>query len=110
MSALANYLARNLWWAMLWLMRRPVLKRLRRYAPMLAPRDSRDRIRRRMIDQDRFARRHGLGVLRFALSVLLASLTVTVTMAAVLQLYDSGMLTVPDSVRARADALDGASN
>jgi hypothetical protein len=45
-----------------------------------------------MISQDRFARRHGLAVLSFSLTLMLASFAITGCYFLALAMFNSGML------------------
>lgn len=49
-----------------------------------------------MVRQDAFARRHGLRVLRFSLTIMLASFAITCSYFAALWLFDSGFLAAPN--------------
>lgn len=104
MSALARLLARRLWWALLWLMRRPWMKRLHRATAAWLPEGARRRARRSIVRQNRLARRYGLMTLTFSFNLLLASLALTLTFMAALHLYESGVLTLPDDLRDRLAA------
>jgi hypothetical protein len=105
MNAFAQYLARHLWGAMLWLMRRPWIKWLQRKSWHLFPDRFKPRARRSLNRQNRFARRYGLRMLTATLSLFLASIAVTACFMFALYLIDSGALTVPEDVRARADTM-----
>ncbi len=105
MSAIAKYLARHLWGAMLWLMRRPWIKFLQRKSWHIFPASMQPRARVSFNRQNRFARRYGLRMLTATISLFLASMAVTACFMFALYLIDSGTLTVPDDVRARAETL-----
>lgn len=62
-----------IWWQMLRFMRIPIVRRMRRRWMQIVPAPT----ARRMIRQDRFARRHGQAVLAFSLTMLLASIAIT---------------------------------
>lgn len=99
MSVVARWLARRLWFAMLWLMRRPGIKRLRRGFPSLLPSSMRARAWESVKRQDRLARRYGLALLTGMMTLLLASIFVTATFVGTLKLYEQGALTVPSRER-----------
>jgi hypothetical protein len=101
LSHLARWLARHLWWGMLWLMRRPWMSSLQRRSLLLFPPASRERTWKSMVRQNRFARRYGLKILTVAVNVLLASIIITLSFLLALNLVDQGILTVPDAVRER---------
>lgn len=95
MSALAMLLARRLWAAMLWLMRRKWMRNLQDASVKLLPEHRRDRARANIYRQNRLARRWGLRLLHVALQLLLASIVVTLLLLLILNLSTSGALTPP---------------
>jgi hypothetical protein len=95
-SLLSKLLARELWWAMLWLMRRPWMKRLQRASLSLLSENRRDRARESMCRQNALARKFGLPLLVFTINLLLASIIITLSFFALVHLSESGALTVPD--------------
>lgn len=88
MSDIAGWMARILWWLMLRFMRMPAIRRLRRRWLQIVPRTT----ARRMIRQDRFARRHGLAVLTFSVTLMLASFALTGCYFLALFFINSGFL------------------
>lgn len=66
-------ISRFLWYCMLWVMRRPWMKELRRRSPMLLPESRRAQAWERIKAQDQWAMRHGKGILQFLVSLLMAS-------------------------------------
>lgn len=92
----ARWLARRVWAAMLWWMRRPFVRRLRRQSLALVPTPMRERVRRSMGRQDRFALRVGLRWLEWAFALLLLSVLTTGAFLTVLRLQDAGALSVPE--------------
>jgi len=99
MNAVARYLARLIWGNLLWTMRRPWMKRLQRASGNLFPAARQDRFRQSVVKQNRWARRYGFALLTFSLNLFLASVIVTGTYFLVLGLYESGQLSMPDSMR-----------
>jgi len=87
---------------MLWLMRRPWMKRLQRNSAKLFPASMQDRAHRSMVRQNRFARRIGLPMLTVSMNLFLASILLTTTYFAVLSLYESGTLTATDDIKRAA--------
>ncbi len=78
MNRIALFLARRLWWGMLWLMRRRWMRRLQRAAIDLSPEGpKRERARQSLLDQERLARRWGLPLLTFSLRMLMLSILLT---------------------------------
>ena len=77
---------------MLWIIRRPVMRRLQRASVRLFPASKRERVQQAAIKQERFARKYGLTVLTFSLNVLALSLLLTLTYALVTEAIDRGWL------------------
>lgn len=95
MSAIAHWIARQLWWWMLWLMRRPWIKRLQRASTRLGGPNRQRRNWESLKRQNAFAMRHGLRVLTFSITLLLASAVVTGSYMLLLKLQETGALQVP---------------
>jgi hypothetical protein len=92
MSDIARWLARILWWQMLRFMRLRWVRKMRRHWLKIVP----DSTARRMISQDRFARRHGLAVLTFSLTLMLASFAITGCYFLALAFVNSGVIRIQD--------------
>jgi hypothetical protein len=88
MSALARWLARQLWWGMLRFMRQPWVRRMRRAWLRRVPPSA----AYRLIQQDRFARRHGQAILQFSLTIMLGSFAITGCYFLALAFVNSGLL------------------
>lgn len=88
MSELARWLGRLVWGAMLRFLRTPWVRSIRRYWLRVVPAAT----ARRMIRQDRFARRHGLAVVVASLNLMLASFAISGCFIAARYLLDSGLL------------------
>lgn len=95
MSDFARASARWLWFWMLWLMRRPWMRRLQRRWLLMVPEHRRARALESMVAQNRFALRYGLRTLVVCFNVLYASIALTVVYSVVVRLYLSGALTFP---------------
>ena len=95
MSALANDMARLLWWYMLWLMRRPWMKALQRRWLTWVRESRRENAKRAVKRQNAWARKWGLPLLRGAMTVLLISVLITITYLIATNLYESGAFQVP---------------
>jgi hypothetical protein len=80
-------MARILWWWMLRFMRLPAIRRARRWWMDRIPAST----ARRMIRQDRFARRYGERVLAFSMALLLASMAITGCYFLALAFVNSGL-------------------
>ncbi len=99
MSAIAKWLARIIWRAMLWLMRRRWMKTLQRKSIELFPRKMRANARESMARQNRFARRIGLPMLTFMMNLVVGSILITACFLTALHLFESGFLTIPHRFR-----------
>jgi hypothetical protein len=86
---------------MLWFMRRPWIKVLQRRSTTLFGKRFEEQARRSLVNQNRFARRHGLVMLTVALNMMLASFAVTGAYFAVIYLYETGTLTLPERLTQR---------
>lgn len=97
MGQLTRFLARQIWIALVWYMRRPPIKRMRRNVTGLMPGKFGERARQSLSRQDRFARRYGITMLTWSLNLLFASLFITGTYVLVTTASENGWLTVPGS-------------
>ena len=96
MNALSRWCARRLWWVMLWVMRRPGVRKLRHAEFSWISDEARVKFRTRVAKQDGFARRYGLRVLQIALTLMFLSMMFTVTYFTVLAMIESGLLSSPE--------------
>ena len=92
MQRLARWIARKLWWASLWLMRRPWMRRaqmasLRWMSPARAL-----RARQSLARQNAFARRIGLKLLTFVITLFFISLAIQIVFTSAVYLVESGVL------------------
>jgi hypothetical protein len=94
MGRLSIYGARWIWGALLWIIRRPTIKRMRRNIPSRLPSGMRARAAQSIKTQDAFARRYGLRILTFMLNALTLVVLFSITTSAVLYAIDMGWLTV----------------
>lgn len=92
MTGLARWMARIVWGAMLWYLRRPAVKRLRRNWVIVLPPRMREGAWQAIVRQDRFARRFGLAALTAAFTLLVGSMVLTVSFLIVIKLYESGII------------------
>lgn len=92
MMELAEWLARRIWGAMLWTMRRPWMRRLQAASLRLLPPAWRPAALRSKHRQDAFARRYGLRTLKWALFFLLVSWLVSLAYVLTVKLVTSGVL------------------
>ncbi len=94
-------MARLMWWYLLWVMRRPWIKRLQKSWIRIVPVKRRDLARRNLQSQNRWALKHGLSLLVIAMNFLLASVMVTLFYLIAINLYEAGSFEVPK----KADAV-----
>lgn len=97
MSGLARLLARNLWAAMLWFMRRPWMKRLQRGSIQWFPEGPRrDHAWESFRKQERFARKYGLRILTAVIMVCLYSIALAVAYSFLTYAIDQGWIPLKD--------------
>lgn len=101
MSYIANWLARLIWRAVLWLMRRSWMKGIQRKSILIVPKTFREQAWKSQVKQNQFARRTGLPMLKFMMNLVLGSIIVTMTFLGAMRLYESGYLTMPWKMRQR---------
>lgn len=92
MSTLAGWLAYWTWASILWLMRRPSMKRAQVGWLQWMPTGMRDRLLESHQRQNRWARRHGRRLLKAAYLLLLLSMSFTLCYWLLLEMADRGML------------------
>ncbi len=101
MLAIATWMARTLWRAMLWSMRRPLTKLLQRKSILLIPSGMRERAHKSMVKQNKFARRIGLPMLTFMMSLVVGSVLISGSFMLAMRLYEMGYLSIPRRLRRR---------
>ncbi|MES1227289.1 MAG: hypothetical protein ABUL72_01380 [Armatimonadota bacterium] len=94
-----RFAARRLWWGMLWIIRRPSMRRLQRASVNLFPESRRAKVHESALRQERFARKYGLAVVTLSLNVLALSLLLTGTYALVTTAIDRGWIVMPSQER-----------
>ncbi len=82
---------------MLWVMRRPRVRRLQRASISWVPLASRERARQSYLKQERWARRHGLWMLRLVIQMFLLSLSLTLLFMLGLEAFNQGWIPLPKS-------------
>ncbi|MFZ4507330.1 MAG: hypothetical protein ACOYON_06505 [Fimbriimonas sp.] len=85
-------------------MRRPGLRRLRLRMGNSLPPELRAKVKASANRQDRWARKYGVPLLTVAFQLFIASVLITGCYMAALQLFESGVLSVPTEVREKAGA------
>lgn len=96
MKSPIEWLARRLWYAMLWFMRRPRVKRLRLNFPSYLPEKSRAGAWNSFRRQERWARQYGLTVMRVVVALFGSIILFQLLGALVLTLQSNGGLSVPE--------------
>ena len=99
LTRLSAILARHIWAGMLWFMRRPRIKRMRRRIWERWPEPRRTRIKDSIQGQDRWALRYGRRIVTVLVAFALGSLLVFSTYYLALWLVESGALTMPPHLR-----------
>lgn len=92
MKRLARWIARNLWWASLWLMRRPWMRRLQAASINWLPTPMATRARANLIRQNALGRRIGLRLINFMVLLILVSVAIQMVYSAAVYLVSSGVL------------------
>lgn len=95
MGVAATWLSRLVWLFLLRILRLGPIRNFRRGFMARIP----EHVRLRMIKQDRFARRHGLKILRFSMMILLGSVATTLCYFAALYLVEAGIIFRPNLQR-----------
>jgi hypothetical protein len=96
MSWAASRIARFLWKGMLWLMRRPWMKRLQKASFHLVPPSRRDGAMASLRAQNRWARHFGLRILTFSMNIFLGTVLVTSMYVSAVYLQSEGLFTPPE--------------
>ena len=99
MSFIARFLARLIWRGVLWLMRRKWMKTFQRNSVLNFPKSMRAKAWESLVRQNRFARRTGLPLITFMMSLVLGSIIITGTFLVAMHLYESGYLSIPWRMR-----------
>ncbi len=96
MNPIVDPVARWIWASMLWFLRRPQIKAWRM---RLITGGRKEASKERFIAQERFARRHGLRLIRMVLTVFLISVMATVLYMFGLRAVNEGWLKLPESAK-----------
>ena len=92
MKRLARWIARNLWWGSLWLMRRSWMRRLQMASISWLPAPVAGRARANLVRQNALGRRIGLRLINFMVLLILVSLTAQIVYSVAIYLVSSGVL------------------
>ncbi|RYG25923.1 hypothetical protein EON82_05330 [bacterium] len=92
MQRLARWIARKLWWVSLWLMRRGWMRRLQAASVGWMSPEKASRARLNLVRQNAFARRIGLRLLTFVVTLFLISLAIQFVYSSAIYLVESGVL------------------
>lgn len=99
MTPILNWLARRLWYLMLWTMRRPPIKRLRLTFPKYLPPSQREKAWQSFRNQERFARKYGLTLTRWIVGIVLFIFLFQLIGAGVYWMYAEGLLSLPEGLQ-----------
>lgn len=99
MNLIVDPVARWIWASMLWFLRRP---RIKAWRLRLITGGRNDRSKERFIAQERFARRHGLRLIRSVLTIFIISVMATMLYLFGIRAVNEGWLKLPDSAQDRA--------
>jgi hypothetical protein len=92
---ISRFLARYIWSWMLWLVRRPWMKRIQSTSTLLLPKPMRARGLYAMKRQNAFARRHGLNWLTGVVAFFLVTVGTAWTYQAAVSAVESGIFNPP---------------
>lgn len=92
---MTRWLARRIWFFMLWLIRRPGSRILQRAAINLSPPHKREKVRASINRQEKFARKIGLPLLTFVINLFFVSVGLTFVLLFVLNAQAEGWLIIP---------------
>lgn len=90
-----RWLARKIWAAMLWWMRRPFIRHLQRTSLAWVVRRKGDSARANYLRQERWARRHGLNLIHASLRILAISMGCTAIYFGFLEAIERGYFQLP---------------
>ncbi len=90
-----RWLARQLWFVMLWWMRRPFIRRLQRMSLAYVMRRKGESARTKYLSQERWARRHGLNLIHTSLRLLMISIGCTAIYFGFLEAVEKGYFQIP---------------
>jgi len=97
MGRLSYEIARFIWALLLWIIRRPTIKRIRQQLPNRLPGPMREGASDSMLRQDKFARKYGIRILQFTVSVVGLMIVFSLVSNLVLFAVDQGWLSVPSN-------------
>lgn len=92
---MARWIARRLWFAILWAVRRPSARQAQRRMSLLVPERLLPGFERRVMAQERFARRIGLRLLTFVVNLFLLSVSAGLLMTLFLYASALGWFVIP---------------
>jgi hypothetical protein len=95
MSSIANFLARLIWFGILWLMRRKWMKAIQKQSVRILPKGMQERAWDGLVRRNRYFRHVGLSMLKFLMNLVVGSLIITSTFLTAMRLFESGYLTIP---------------
>jgi len=92
---MTRWLARHIWYWMLWSIRRPMARKLQKAALRLIPESRRESARLQAIKQEKFARKIGLPLLTFVINLFFISVALTLLLLFILNATAEGWLVIP---------------
>ncbi len=92
MSFLIDWIARRVWFSILWFMRRPPVKRLRLTYPKYLPARNREKAWESFRSQEKWARRYGLIVMKWTVGVFVIVIFIQLVGALVYTMQANEML------------------
>jgi hypothetical protein len=92
MTQCAHWLARHVWWFLLWFLRRPAIKLFRATAHQRLPKSMQAKAHRNVVEHDKFARKYGVQVLTIMFLILITSILLSLTGWVVLRMIDNGVI------------------
>lgn len=98
----SRFVARRIWAGMLWVMRRPHVRRLQRAMILAVPVKVRPKALKTFLAQERFARRHGLPILTFFVGLFFVSFAFTVVYYGMTEVLERGWIRLPQQEEASA--------
>jgi len=94
-DGITRTVARQIYGGMLWLMRRPFIRRMQRGSLNLIPASRREKARQSYLRQERFARRIGLPLVTFVVGLAFLSILATAMTMLILEGINQGWFLVP---------------
>lgn len=98
MTVVSRWLARRFWWGILWLMRKPWMRRAQEAPLKYFSESFRTRALESNKRQNSLARKIGLPLITLLIDMIFAVLAISIAVQLLLMANDQGWLQAPDSV------------